>query len=41
MTDNEKMDLRSIDIVEEKREKLKELFPEIFTEGQKIDAYFC
>ncbi|KFO66430.1 hypothetical protein ER57_17615 [Smithella sp. SCADC] len=37
MTDNEKMDLRSMDIVEEKREKLKELFPEVFTEGQKID----
>lgn len=37
MTDIEKMDLRSMDIVEEKREKLKELFPEVFTEGQKID----
>ena len=37
MTDNEKMDLRSKDIVEEKREKLKELFPEVFTEGQKVD----
>lgn len=37
MTDIEKMDLRSMDIVEEKREKLKELFPEVFSEGQKID----
>jgi adenine-specific DNA-methyltransferase len=37
MTDIEKMDLRSMDIVEEKREKLRELFPEVFTEGQKID----
>jgi len=37
MTDIEKMDLRTMDIVEEKREKLKELFPEVFTEGQKID----
>ena len=37
MTDIEKMDLRSMDIVEEKRENLKELFPEVFTEGQKID----
>lgn len=37
MTDIEKMDLRSMDIVEEKREKLKELFPEVFTEGRKID----
>jgi adenine-specific DNA-methyltransferase len=37
MTDIEKMDLRSMDIVEEKREKLKELFPEVFTEGQKVD----
>ncbi len=37
MTDIEKMNLRSMDIVEEKREKLKELFPEVFTEGQKVD----
>jgi len=37
MTDNEKMDLQSMNIVEQKREKLKELFPEVFTEGQKID----
>ena len=37
MTDNEKMDLQSMNIVEEKREKLKELFPEVFTEGRKID----
>lgn len=37
MTDIEKMDLRSMDIVEEKLSSLKELFPEVFTEGQKID----
>ena len=33
----EKLDLKSMDIVEEKREQLKSLFPEAFTEGQKID----
>ena len=33
----EKLDLKSVDIVEEKREQLKALFPEAFTEGQKID----
>jgi adenine-specific DNA-methyltransferase len=32
-----KLDLKSMDIVEEKREQLKALFPEAFTEGQKID----
>ena len=37
MTDIKKMRLQSMDIVEEKREKLKELFPEVFTEGHKID----
>jgi adenine-specific DNA-methyltransferase len=37
MTDIEKMDLKSVDIAEEKRSRLKELFPEVFTEGRKID----
>ena len=37
MTEIEKLDLKSIDIVEEKREKLNAIFPEVFTEGQKID----
>ena len=37
MTDSEKMDLQSVDIAEEKRSRLQELFPEVFTEGQKID----
>ena len=32
-----KLDLKSVDVVEEKREQLKALFPEAFTEGQKID----
>ncbi len=32
-----KLDLKSIDIVEENRKQLKALFPEAFTEGQKID----
>ena len=32
-----KLDLKSMDIVEEKREQLKALFPDVFTEGQKID----
>ena len=33
----EKMELKSLDIVGEKREQLKALFPEAFTEGSKID----
>ena len=33
----EKFDLSSINIVEGQKEKLKELFPEVFTEGGKID----
>lgn len=37
MAEIEKLDLTSMDIVEEKREQLKALFPEAFTEGQKID----
>ena len=32
-----KVDLRSLDITEEKRTRLRELFPEVFTEGDKID----
>ncbi|MGB0683718.1 MAG: site-specific DNA-methyltransferase [Magnetovibrionaceae bacterium] len=32
----EKMDLKSMDVAEEKREQLKQLFPEVFSEG-KID----
>lgn len=36
MSDIEKIDLKSMDIAEEKREKLKELFPEVFTE-KKVD----
>ncbi|MDO8723860.1 MAG: site-specific DNA-methyltransferase [Syntrophales bacterium] len=32
-----KLDLKSMDIVEEKREQIKALFPEVFTEGNKID----
>lgn len=37
MAEIEKLYLKSMDIVEEKREQLKALFPEAFTEGQKID----
>lgn len=33
----EKQDLRSIDVLSMNINKLKELFPEIFTEGDKID----
>lgn len=33
----EKLDLGSMNIVEEQKAKLKELFPEVFTEGGKID----
>jgi adenine-specific DNA-methyltransferase len=33
----EKLDLKSMDIVEEKRGQLKALFPEVFTEGNKVD----
>jgi len=33
----EHMDGKSLDIAEEKRKMLKELFPEVFTEGSKID----
>lgn len=34
---NEQLDGKSLDISEEKKELLKQLFPEVFTEGEKID----
>ena len=38
MTDQpEKLDLSSQDIAEEKRQELLQLFPEVRTEGEKID----
>jgi len=37
MTEVERLKLTSTNIAEEKREQLKALFPEAFTEGQKID----
>jgi adenine-specific DNA-methyltransferase len=37
MADIEKLELTSTDILDEQRQKLKELFPEIFSEGGKID----
>jgi adenine-specific DNA-methyltransferase len=37
MAEIEKMDGKSLDIAQEKRKMLKELFPEVFTEGSKID----
>ncbi|MEK6700566.1 MAG: site-specific DNA-methyltransferase [Nitrospirota bacterium] len=37
MNEPEKLDLRSLDISEEKKQKLLRLFPEILTEGGKID----
>ena len=33
----EKLDLGTLNIVEEQKAKLKMLFPEVFTEGNKID----
>lgn len=36
-TQPEKLDLRSQDIVAEQREKLRQLFPEVITEGGKVD----
>jgi adenine-specific DNA-methyltransferase len=36
MTEPQKVDLKSLDIAEERRQKLKELFPEVFRE-EKID----
>ena len=37
MSDLKKLPLTSMDILEEQQRKLKELFPEVFTEGNKID----
>lgn len=37
MAEIEKLDLKSMDIAEDKLQKMKELFPEVFTEGDKID----
>jgi adenine-specific DNA-methyltransferase len=37
MTQPEKLDLRSLDIAEDKRQEILQLFPEIRTEGGKID----
>lgn len=37
MAEIEKLDLTSMDIKEHQIEKLKELFPEVFTEGNKVD----
>ena len=36
-TQPEKLDLTSLDIAAEQREKLKAAFPEVFTEGGKVD----
>jgi adenine-specific DNA-methyltransferase len=36
-TEMEKLDLRSMSITDQQKAKLKELFPEVFTEGDKID----
>jgi len=37
MEQPEKLDLRSLDLQQHQLEKLKELFPEVFSEGSKID----
>jgi len=37
MTEIEKLDLTSLNIADEKRQELKRLLPEAFTEGGKID----
>lgn len=37
MTEIEKLPLESMDVKQSQIEKLKELFPEVFTEGEKID----
>ena len=37
MTEPEKLDLRSHDTAEDKKQELLRLFPEIRTEGDKID----
>jgi adenine-specific DNA-methyltransferase len=36
-TQPEKFDLRSLDVAGEQREKLRQLFPEVLTEGGKVD----
>jgi len=36
MSEIKKLDLRSMDIIREQKEKLRQLFPEVFTES-KID----
>ena len=36
MAEIKKLDLRSMDIIREQKEKLRQLFPEVFTEN-KID----
>lgn len=36
-TQPEKLDLRSLDVAAEQQEKLRQLFPEVFTEGGKVD----
>lgn len=36
-TQPETFDLRSLDVVAEQQEKLRQLFPEVFTEGGKVD----
>jgi adenine-specific DNA-methyltransferase len=36
-TQPEKFDLRSLDVAAEQREKLRQLFPEVITEGGKVD----
>lgn len=37
MTEIEKLDLKSMNITEDKIQKLKQLFPEVITEGNKVD----
>lgn len=37
MAEIKKLDLKSMDITEDKIQKLKQLFPEIITEGNKVD----
>lgn len=37
MTEIEKLDLKSMNITEDKVQKLKQLFPEVITEGNKVD----
>lgn len=37
MTEIEKLDLKSMNITEDKVQKLKQIFPEVITEGNKVD----